>query len=363
MTKKKLNCRINFFFLVAIFFSIHAQDSIDYRYEGPPYYPEQLLSEFDTLIYPIEFKVGLDLKNLKNLEVLEDDYLGSLIVTSFSNYPSQYLSKLGDTISLKHSDFFSLYLRENKNETYKGDVFYYDKKTHPYLFKSGDYSKEVQLIEGEFDINWDLSDYPFDTQFLSFQFNSKVDSSIIELQPIKKNFTEPFFFKSLKKGYEFKGVSFNKLYESDENDIILTSPNNYRPLVKETLEVSYELKREGKSLFFKLFIGGFLSYLISCFIFLIPFKEFESRVTLAVGAIFGAIGNRYFVDSVMPTVQVFTKADAISNLIIFMVVFNILLMILQRSDKTFLNKLQDSKKSLICSLYIFTTLTLIIILW
>ena len=59
MIKKKLNCRINFF-LAAIFLVFAAQDSIDYRYEGPPYYPEQLLSEFDTLIYPIEFKVGLD---------------------------------------------------------------------------------------------------------------------------------------------------------------------------------------------------------------------------------------------------------------------------------------------------------------
>ena len=43
-----------------------------------------------------------------------------------------------------------------------------------------------------------------------------------------------------------------------------------------------------------------LSFLISCMIFLLPLnKELESKVSLGVGAIFGAIGNRYFVDSAL----------------------------------------------------------------
>jgi hypothetical protein len=110
-------------------------------------------------------------------------------------------------------------------------------------------------------------------------------------------------------------------------------------------------------------MGGILSYIISCMIFLIPFKEFESKVTLGVGAIFGAIGNRYFVDSIMPNVQVFTKADAVSNLILIMVVFNLLVMILQNSDKQFLPYLQKTNYALFYSIYYFMVLLIAILLW
>ena len=39
---------------------------------------------------------------------------------------------------------------------------------------------------------------------------------------------------------------------------------------------------------------SFLSFLISWIVFLIPVGEFDSRISLTVGGIFGAIGNRYF---------------------------------------------------------------------
>ena len=97
--------------------------------------------------------------------------------------------------------------------------------------------------------------------------------------------------------------------------------------------------------------------------FLIPHKEFESKVTLAVGAIFGAIGNRYFVDSTMQNVQVLTKADAISNLILILIVFNILVMILQTSDKSFFKYFQSTKNSFFYSIYSFLVLLFVIILW
>ena len=82
-----------------------------------------------------------------------------------------------------------------------------------------------------------------------------------------------------------------------------------------------------------------------------------------MGAIFGAIGNRYFVDSVIPGVQVLTKADAISNLILLMVVFNILIMILQKSEKTFLVYFQSKENSFFYSIYSFIVLLAAIILW
>ena len=68
-----------------------------------------------------------------------------------------------------------------------------------------------------------------------------------------------------------------------------------------------------KVLFIKLFLGSILSFIISWIVFLIPKEEFDSRISLTVGGIFGAIGSSAFVYEVLPVVNVFTKADAIKH--------------------------------------------------
>ena len=114
-------------------------------------------------------------------------------------------------------------------------------------------------------------------------------------------------------------------------------------------------------------------------VFLIPLKELESRVNLAVGGIFGAIGSSAFVYDVLPVVNVFTKADAINNLIIFMVVFNILVLLLQQTtfrrfnedgkyyyktvEVQYFRRLQNSNYSFFFSIMIFCSALLVILVW
>jgi hypothetical protein len=114
-------------------------------------------------------------------------------------------------------------------------------------------------------------------------------------------------------------------------------------------------------------------------VFLIPLKELESRINLAVGGIFGAIGSSAFVYDVLPVVNVFTKADAINNLIILMVVFNILVLLLQQMtfkrvnikgkymyktvDIKHFRKLQDSNYSFFFSISIFSLILMSILIW
>ena len=170
--------------------------------------------------------------------------------------------------------------------------------------------------------------------------------------------------ENLREGFNIESIDYNYSYNTDESDLIMTSPGVTRGLVTETLEVILNLDRQGSWVFLKLFLGGILSFLISCMIFLIPkYKELESKVTLGVGAIFGGIGNRYFVDSSLEGVQIFTKADAVSNLIIFMIIFNILIMILQNSKYNFFPFFQSKWNSLIYSVYSFFVLLLAILVW
>jgi len=360
--------KINIFFLLFVFcVNSFAQNNNDYKYLGEPYYPEQFLQEKDSLKWPIEFDISIDVKDIKNIDLNKDEFFSTLLISSYSNYDTSYTSIKGDTIELLHEEFFDIYIKENnlKGDAVSSPIYYKNTENYKYLFYEKFKTKSVKRVEAPFDISWDLRDFPFDKQQLKYKFITTVDTSIIKLRPSLKfpsSYNTPL--ENLKDGFNVEGISYNYKYNNDNSDLIRTSPNTTRSIVTETLEIILTLDREGSWLFLKLFLGGILSFLISCLVFLIPLKtEFESKVTLAVGAIFGAIGNRYYVDSVLPGLQVFTKADAVSNLVIFMVFFNILVMILQHSEKTSFPYFQSPKNAFYYSFYVFSIIFLGILIY
>ena len=349
--------------LLLIFATALSQESNDYKYEGAPYYPEQKLEAADSLKWPLTFELGIDVKDIKYIDIDKDEFTARFMVNSFSKYDDSYVSKSSDTISLDWREWFAIYLKDDER-SFLGNHNSYDKNEYSYLIPENRFRKDVYLVEAPFDLNWNFRKFPFDKQELKIGFTTLADTSIVKL--VQSTFLESNISKSLagiKDGYSVKKIKTESTYNIDESDQILISPDKFRGLVTQTLFFTITLDRSGSWLFFKLFTGGILSYIISCMIFLIPFKEFESKVTLGVGAIFGAIGNRYFVDSIMPNVQVFTKADAVSNLILIMVVFNLLVMILQNSDKQFLPYLQKTNYALFYSIYYFMVLLIAILLW
>lgn len=346
-------------------FILYAQ-GIDYKYQGAPYYPEEYLQKEDSLKWPIIFDISIDVKDIKGLYESQDQFFSKLVVSSYSEYDKDYISVSGDPISLIPDEFFDIYIKENNLTTNQiSNSKYYNKKDYEYLFYDNFYLKSVKLVEGPFDHNWDLRNFPFDNQKLKFKFTSKVDTSIIRLRP-SKVFKSTFnkSMENLKDGFSVSSVGHSYVYNLDESDLIKVTPELNRPIVTETLEIILNINRQGSWLFLKLFLGGILSFLVSCMVFLIPkYKELESKVTLGVGAIFGAIGNRYFVDTSLEGVQIFTKADAISNLIILMVIFNILIMILQNSKHERFQFFQSKKNALFYSLYAFMVLLSAILIW
>tara|TARA_Y100001954_G_C15426760_1_gene414938 strand:- start:191 stop:481 length:291 start_codon:yes stop_codon:yes gene_type:complete len=86
---------------------------------------------------------------------------------------------------------------------------------------------------------------------------------------------------------------------------------------------------------------------------MIPTREFESKISLSIGAIFGAIGNRYFVDSAMSGAQVLTKADMLNNIILLLIIFNILIVTLQRSKTYNIPFLEKNDNAIYISSLIF----------
>ena len=347
-----------FFLYIFIFSSfLGAQEYQEFNRQGEPYYPELNLSENDSLKWPIEFDITIDVRDIKGLEIGNESFFSKLVVSSYSKYDSIFITEEGYSQSLKHREFFKLETKESALNTKKNKPIIYQNNTEKFsqLFYDNFYSKEVLLYEAPFDVNWNLRNYPFDSQQLRFKFTTYVDSSIIKLKP-SENFKSTFTKKmdNLADGITIDSISYSYEYNTDKHDIITMSPDYYKPLVTETLVMTLNISRSGSWLFLKLFFGGILSFIISCLMFLLPItEELESKFAIALGAIFGAVGNKYFIASELSGVQVFTKADFVSNFIILMVVINMLIMILQTSDKTFFDYLQKPKNAMYFSSLVF----------
>ena len=104
--------KINIFFLLFVFcVNSFAQNNNDYKYLGEPYYPEQFLQEKDSLKWPIEFDISIDVKDIKNIDLNKDEFFSTLLISSYSNYDTSYTSIKGDTIELLHEEFFDIYIK------------------------------------------------------------------------------------------------------------------------------------------------------------------------------------------------------------------------------------------------------------
>ena len=219
-----------------------------------------------------------------------------------------------------------------------------------YEFKEEYYSRLSEFrVKSEIAHVWDLRDYPFDKQKLKIIFNSEVDTSFYRLkesQLFESKFSNNL---SLEKGYSIDKINFREEFIQDNKEVQFFITDRKPVYSSGVFEVI--ISRSGGWLFIKLFLGAILSYIISCLVFLIPKENFGSRIDLTLGAIFGSIGNKYFVEASTSMAQVLTKADLINNLIIFLVLFNVIVVILQDNKKIDFGLFEKSSFSLAVSFF------------
>src|SRR6185295_6884052 len=67
-------------------------------------------------------------------------------------------------------------------------------------------------------------------------------------------------------------------------------------------------------LFFKIFLGMYISFCISCICFYIHPDNMDSRLALSVGALFAVVGNKYIIDSSLPESNSFTLVDTLHGI-------------------------------------------------
>ena len=289
--------------------------------------------------------IYINLKDLKDVEV-KNNYFGARMWYEISSNKT-----------LKEDDYTSIKMNHTNDDR---------------INEFGDFTVEDSIayksLYARFDHNWNLQNYPFDKQELKIKFKSDYDSVYVKIFPASGKFYDIGNLDQLKQGFKVDTITINKNYEIVPNDPLFAFNEKgekvkERDKIVEELSFNIMLGRDGSWLYLKLFVGAIAAFIISWMVFLISSNDFNSRIELSVGAIFGAIGNRTYVESIIPDVQILTKADIINNFIILMIVFNILLIIIQRNNNITWKAFEDNRNAAIYSLYLLISINLFILFW
>ncbi|MEP6746588.1 MAG: hypothetical protein ABJB86_02620 [Bacteroidota bacterium] len=261
---------------------------------------------------------------------------------------------------------------------YKNDSLSFDNRVEITNGKSADFSHysmekksgwnwAAQKCRAQLIHQWDVSTFPFDKQqlrieiedsqsdtsrliYLADEANSKVDSSFNSSEWSIENFSLNAGVKTYQTTYGNPSLSGKSSYPRVVAAITIRRKNSWIKLIK-------------------LLTGVYVAFLISCVVFFVSNESQDSRFCLVVGGIFAAIGNKYIVESIVPSSTSNTLMDNVHTLtFVFILLITIVMIIslrLYQSEDA--EKKQLSHKIDRWAFYMFTFLytflNIIIVYW
>jgi hypothetical protein len=159
--------------------------------------------------------------------------------------------------------------------------------------------------------DWDVRNFPFDNQTLNINLEESMldtNSIIYEADINNSKISDAL---SLDEWHvdTFSLNSTNVRYNTTYGDPELTGESVY-PSVCATIKLT---RQHSWTTFIKLVTGLYVAFLISLMVFRIMPPDSESRIGLAVGGLFAAVGNKYIVETIVPTTTQNTMIDNIHN--------------------------------------------------
>lgn len=165
--------------------------------------------------------------------------------------------------------------------------------------------------------SWAINNFPFDRQKLRFSIeNSQFDSKALVFVPdtLGKHFDPRFTLN----GWRIDSLDIGtgtKVYETAFGDTTYQKPHseysNYR--------VRLQIDRDAMGLFWKMFLGMYVAFLIAYMCFYIHPDNIDSRFGLSVGSLFAVVGNKYIIDSALPESTTFTLVDTLHGITLFFI--------------------------------------------
>jgi hypothetical protein len=160
--------------------------------------------------------------------------------------------------------------------------------------------------------SWAIDNFPFDHQVLRFSIeNSQFDSDalVFSADTLGQHFDPRFTLR----GWRIDSLNIAtgiKKYETGFGDVSLAKPHTEY----SNFKVRMQIGRDAMGLFWKMFLGMYVAFLIAYMCFYIHTDSIDSRFGLSVGALFAVIGNKYIIDSALPESTTFTLVDTLHGI-------------------------------------------------
>ena len=235
-----------------------------------------------------------------------------------------YITSIHD-IDFKQNEYtinFWLWLKyKNKTFDFAQNLEIPQAKSFTKLYSTIDSSKEeiymLMKVQCLMKDSWKIDNFPFDRQRLRLSLeNSQFDSKdlVFVTDTLGKHYDPRFILP----GWIIDSFDIStgiKAYETNFGDPTIKKPHEEYSSYK----VQIGIKRNATDLFWKMFLGMYVAFLISYICFYIHADNIDSRFGLSVGSLFAAIGNKYIIDSTLPESITFTLVDTLHGLTLFFI--------------------------------------------
>jgi len=235
-----------------------------------------------------------------------------------------YITSIHD-IDFKQKEYtinFWLWLKyKNKNFDFSKNLEVPQAKTVTKSFYTADSSNgEISMqmkLQCTMKDSWKIGNFPFDRQTLRLSIeNSQYDvRSLVFVADTDGKHFDPRFTLS---GWDIDSCIIStgtKAYETAFGDTTLLKPHSEY----SSFRVRLGIRRDASGLFWKMFLGMYIAFLIAYTCFYIHSDSMDSRFAISVGSLFAVIGNKYIVDSSLPESTSFTLVDTLHGLTLFFI--------------------------------------------
>lgn len=178
--------------------------------------------------------------------------------------------------------------------------------------KKGEWNWVTQNCKAQVMHQWDVSCFPFDKQHLKIEIeDSEYDTSRLIYVADQKNSRIDTSFNSTEWHIEkFHVYSDVRTYQTTYGNPELSGKSSYPKIVAEII-----IQRNNSWIMLgKMLTGAYVAFFISCLVFFVSSENQDSRFGLCVGGLFAAIGNKYIVESIVPTSTTNSLMDNVHNL-------------------------------------------------
>jgi hypothetical protein len=169
--------------------------------------------------------------------------------------------------------------------------------------------------------SWEVTDYPFDNQELNLHVeNTMFDaSSLVFKADTAGSRCDPTLTVDGWDVTDFKVSTGVSPYKTAFGDPSAEKQHSEYA----NFNIHIVLERSAWGLFFKIFLGMYIAFLIAAVSLMIKPELVDPRFGLAVGGLFAAVGNKYIIESNLPESSTFTLVDSLHSVTFLFIFFTI----------------------------------------